>query len=122
MVVDAMERNSAREPVMRALAELGRVDILVNNVGGLVGMHQAFGDRSDEADDSFEATMVLNVTPAWWTTALTLPAMRESGFGRVINIGSTEALLANPGCPLAYIAGKHAIAGQVISVDGGYRL
>jgi len=111
VVADAMERSSAREPVMRALSEFGRVDILVNNVGGLVGMHATFGDGNDEADDSFEATMVLNVTSAWWTTAQALPAMREKGFGRVINIGSTESLLANPGCPPAYIAGKHAIAG-----------
>jgi len=96
---------------LRAMEEFGRVDILVNNVGGLVGMHATFGDGGDEADNSFEATMVLNVTSAWWSTAQALPAMRENGFGRVINIGSTESLLANPGCPPAYIAGKHAIAG-----------
>ncbi|MDG2004282.1 MAG: SDR family oxidoreductase [Novosphingobium sp.] len=111
VVADAMQRSSAREPVVRALAEFGRVDILVNNVGGLIGMHHTFGDGSDAADDSFEATMVLNVTSAWWTSAQALPAMQKAGFGRIINIGSTESLLANPGCPPAYIAGKHAIAG-----------
>ena len=111
VVADAMARASAREPVIRALAGFGRIDILVNNVGGLVGTHATFGDGSDEADDSFEATMALNVTSAWWTTAQALPAMREQGWGRVINIGSTESLLANAGCPPAYIAGKHAIAG-----------
>jgi len=111
VIANAMDRNSAREPVLRALGEFGRVDILVNNVGGLVGTHATFGDGSDGADDSFEATMVLNVTSAWWATAQALPAMRAAGFGRVINIGSTESLLANPGCPPAYIAGKHAIAG-----------
>ena len=111
VVADAMERRSAREPVLRALGEWGRIDILVNNVGGLIGDHPAFGDGSDEADDSFEATMVLNVVSAWWTTAQALPAMRAQGWGRVINIGSTESLLANPGCPSAYIAGKHAVAG-----------
>ncbi len=111
VTADATQRASAREPVLRALTEFGRVDILVNNVGGLVGFHAAFGDGSDAADDSFEATMVLNVTSAWWTTAQALPAMKDNGFGRVINIGSTESLLANPGCPAAYIAGKHAVAG-----------
>jgi NAD(P)-dependent dehydrogenase (short-subunit alcohol dehydrogenase family) len=111
VTADAMKRSGAREPVARALAEFGRIDILVNNVGGLLGFHAAFGDGSDEADDSFEATMLLNVTSAWWTTAQALPAMRDNGWGRVINIGSTESLLANPGCPPAYIAGKHAVAG-----------
>lgn len=111
VVADAMERSGARVPVARALEQFGRLDILVNNVGGLVGFHAAFGDGSDEADDSFESTMLLNVISAWWTTAQALPAMRDNGWGRVINIGSTESLLANPGCPPAYIAGKHAIAG-----------
>lgn len=111
VAADAMDRSSARAPVTNALAEFGRIDILVNNVGGLIGHHAAFGDGSDEADDSFEASMVLNITSAWWTTAQALPAMRANGWGRVINIGSTESLLANPGCPPAYIAGKHAVAG-----------
>lgn len=107
VVADALDRTSAREPVARAIERFGRIDILVNNVGGVVGMHQTFGG----GDDSFEATIMLNVTSAWWATALALPAMRENGFGRVINIGSTESLLANPGGPPAYTAGKHAIAG-----------
>lgn len=107
VVADAMDRSQAREPVVQAIEQFGRIDILVNNVGGVVGMHQTFGG----GDESFEATMVLNVTSAWWTTASALPAMRENGFGRVINIGSTESLRANPGGPPAYVAGKHAIAG-----------
>jgi 3-hydroxybutyrate dehydrogenase/3-oxoacyl-[acyl-carrier protein] reductase len=108
VVADAMERASARTPVVRALEHFGRVDILVNNVGGCIGMHEPFGG----GDESFEATLVLNVHSAWWATTAALPAMRDNGFGRVINIGSTETLRANEGGPTAYVVGKHAIAGM----------
>ena len=107
VVADAMERGSARLPVEKALERFGRVDILVNNVGGVIGMHDAFTG----GDESFEATIVLNVMSAWWATSAALSRMRDNGFGRVINIGSTESLRANEGGPTAYVVGKHAIAG-----------
>jgi NAD(P)-dependent dehydrogenase (short-subunit alcohol dehydrogenase family) len=107
VVADAMERDSARAPVREAIERFGRIDVLVNNVGGCIGMHDAFTG----GDDSFEETIVLNVHSAWWATSAALPAMRERGFGRVINIGSTESLRANEGGPTAYVVGKHAIVG-----------
>jgi NAD(P)-dependent dehydrogenase (short-subunit alcohol dehydrogenase family) len=107
VVADATEAVSARRPVESALEHFGRVDILVNNVGGCIGMHDAFTG----GDESFAATLVLNVHSAWWATTAALPAMRGQGFGRVINIGSTESLRANEGGPTAYVVGKHAIVG-----------
>lgn len=107
VVADAMQRDSAKEPVVQAIAHFGRIDILVNNVGGIVGMHHSLGG----GDESFEATMVLNLNSAWWAASLALLHMRDHGFGRVINIGSTEALRANEGGPPAYVAGKHALVG-----------
>ncbi len=107
VVADAMQRRSARAPVEQALERFGRTDILVNNVGGVMGMHCTFGG----GDEGFEDTMVLNVNSAWWATSTALLSMREQGFGRVINIGSTESLRANPGGPPGYVAGKHALAG-----------
>lgn len=107
VVADATKRASARAPVEAALARFGRIDVLVNNVGGCVGSHDAF----TENEDSFEQTLLLNLHSAWWACSAALPAMREAGFGRVITIGSTESLHANAGAPAAYIAGKHAVAG-----------
>jgi len=107
VVADAMARESARAPVRQAIERFGRADILVNNVGGCIGMHEPFAG----GDDSFEETLVLNLHSAWWATTAALPAMRDNGFGRVINIGSTESLRANEGGPTAYVVGKHAIVG-----------
>ncbi|HEX7095833.1 MAG TPA: SDR family oxidoreductase [Acidimicrobiales bacterium] len=105
VVADAMDRHAAREPVRRALEEFGRVDVLVNNVGGTVGRHGAF----DGGDESFEATLVLSLTSAWWTTSAVLPSMRDNRYGRVINIGSGAA--KRTGGSLAYVTAKHGLVG-----------
>jgi len=108
VVADATDPVSAREPVRQALERFGRIDILVNNVGGVSGRNSTFGG----GDESFDATMVLNVQSTWWATTAALPAMREAGYGRVINIGSTEAIRANDHAPVAYVVAKHAVAGM----------
>jgi NAD(P)-dependent dehydrogenase (short-subunit alcohol dehydrogenase family) len=106
VVADAGDRASAQQPVEAAIAAFGRVDILVNNVGGSVGRgHDPFtGDL-----ESFESTLVLNLTTAWWTTKAALPGMRDRGFGRVINIGSGASKTAS--ASLAYTAAKHGLVG-----------
>lgn len=105
VVADALQRDAAREPVVQALDRFGRVDILVNNAGGTVDRHDAFAG----GDDSFEATLVLNLTTAWWTTSAALPSMRDNGFGRIINIGSGAAKAT--GGSLAYVTAKHGLVG-----------
>jgi NAD(P)-dependent dehydrogenase (short-subunit alcohol dehydrogenase family) len=106
VVADALDRDQAREPVRAAVAAYGRVDVLVNNVGGSVGkQHDPFtGD-----DDSFESTLVLSLTSAWWTTREVLPHMRDHGGGAVINIGSGAAKVA--GGSVAYTTAKHGLVG-----------
>ena len=44
------------------------------------------------------------------TTRLALPAMREHGWGRIINTASAHSLVASPN-KCAYVAAKHGVAG-----------
>lgn len=106
VTADAMDPQAAREPVRAAVRELGACDILVNNVGGTIGRG---GAAYDVDDTGFEATMVLNLTSAYWTTNEALPHMRERGFGRVITIGSGAARHASG--TIAYTAAKHGLIG-----------
>ena len=106
VVADAMDRDDAREPVRAALREFGRVDVLLNNVGGSVGgKHDPF----DGDDASFEDTLVLNLTSAFWTTRAALPAMRAQNYGRIVSIGSGAS--KHTGANLAYVTAKHGLAG-----------
>jgi NAD(P)-dependent dehydrogenase (short-subunit alcohol dehydrogenase family) len=106
VVADASERDDARRPVREAIETFGKVDVLVNNVGGTVGRHH---DPFTGDDESFERTLTLNLTSAWWTTREALPGMRERGFGRVISIGSGASKRA--AASLSYTTAKHALVG-----------
>jgi NAD(P)-dependent dehydrogenase (short-subunit alcohol dehydrogenase family) len=106
VVADAMDRQDARRPVTEALARFGRVDVLVNNVGGTVGGNP---DPFAGNDEAFEQTLVLNLTSPWWTTSAVLPSMRERGSGRIINIGSGAS--KHTGGSLPYTTAKHGLAG-----------
>ena len=108
VVGDALDPDGARRPVREALDAYGRVDVLVNNVGGSVGRDH---DPFTMSDDTFERTLTMNLTSAWWTTSAALPAMRERGWGRVVNIGSGASRASTPGGRLGYTAGKHGLVG-----------
>jgi len=108
VVADAGDRADARRPVQEAFARFGRVDIVVNNVGGVVGRDH---DPFTGTDDAFERTLTLNLTSAWWTTREALPHMREAGWGRVVNIGSGASKSSAPGTRVAYAAAKHGLVG-----------
>ena len=105
VVADATDRNDARRPVSEALDRFGRVDVLVNNVGGTVGNNDPFLAN----DEAFESTLVLCLTSAWWTTSAVLPSMRDQGFGRIISIGSGTS--KTTGASLPYTTAKHALVG-----------
>jgi NAD(P)-dependent dehydrogenase (short-subunit alcohol dehydrogenase family) len=107
---DAMSAEQTRAVVREALAELGQLDVLVNNVGGVVaprglGELLAFGHD----DQLFVDNLVLNLVSGWWSTAEALPHMRERGYGRIVNIGSGYA--KNSGGLVAYTAAKHGVVG-----------
>jgi NAD(P)-dependent dehydrogenase (short-subunit alcohol dehydrogenase family) len=106
VVADASDRTDARRPVLEAIERFGGVDVLVNNVGGSVGRHH---DPFTGDDESFERTLTLNLTSAWWTTREALPGMRDRGFGRVISIGSGASKHA--AASLSYTTAKHGLVG-----------
>ncbi|NEK58259.1 SDR family oxidoreductase [Geodermatophilus sabuli] len=83
---------------------LDRVDVLVNNAGG------AFDARPvAEADlDSWARTYEVNVLGTVRLTAALLPALRASGAGDVLFVGSTAGLVSYEG-GASYTAAKHGV-------------
>ncbi len=106
VVADATDENQARRPVRAAVDEYGRVDVLVNNVGGSTGgNHDPFSGDAE----AFMGTLRLNLVSAFWTSQEALPPMRDRGYGRIINIGSGASKRAAAG--VAYTAAKHGLVG-----------
>jgi 3-hydroxybutyrate dehydrogenase len=79
--------------------------VLVNNAGI---QHVAPVDEFPPA--KWDAILAINLTAAFHTTRLALPAMKARKFGRIVNVASAHALVASP-FKSAYVAAKHGIAG-----------
>jgi 3-hydroxybutyrate dehydrogenase len=90
-------------------AQFGRVDILVNNAG-----IQHVARIEDFPVERWDAVLAINLTSAFHTTRLALPAMRAAdngkGWGRIINVASVHGLVASAE-KSAYVAAKHGIVG-----------
>jgi 3-hydroxybutyrate dehydrogenase len=83
----------------------GDVDVLVNNAG-----IQFVAPVDEFPVDKWNAILAINLSAAFHTTRLAVPAMRRKGWGRILNIASAHALVASP-YKSAYVAAKHGIAG-----------
>ena len=110
-----MSSADAIEAMMQgAIAEFGGVDVLVNNAGI---QHVAPIEEFPLA--KWDAIIAINLSAAFHTTRLALPAMKARGFGRIINVASAHALVASP-FKSAYVAAKHGIAGltKTVALEG----
>ncbi len=88
-----------------AAAELGRIDILVNNAG-----IQHVARIENFPVKQWDAIIAINLSSAFHTTRLALPAMQAANWGRIINIASTHGLVGSIE-KSAYVASKHGIVG-----------
>ena len=102
---DMTSPDAIAEMIAATLEDLGRLDILVNNAGV---QHVAPLDQFPVA--KWDQILAINLSAAFHTTRLALPAMRKQKFGRIINVASAHALVASP-FKAAYVAAKHGIVG-----------
>lgn len=92
VAADLSDRDSLASLVDAALARFGRIDVIVNNVGG--SFPKPFLETSER---SFEKALSWNVTTAFNLTQLAVPEMLKSGGGSVINIASAAGRMASRG-------------------------
>ncbi len=106
-----MSKAESIEAMMKtALAEFGCIDILVNNAG-----IQYVAPIDEFPLAKWDAIIAINLSSAFHTTRLALPAMKQKKAGRIINMASAHALVASP-FKSAYVAAKHGIAGLTKTV------
>jgi 3-hydroxybutyrate dehydrogenase len=102
---DMSRPDEVRALAQFAQAELGRVDIVVNNAGI---QHVAPVETFDEA--KWDAVLAINLSSAFHLVKAVIPGMRERRFGRLIHIASAHGLTASP-FKSAYVAAKHGLLG-----------
>jgi short-subunit dehydrogenase len=108
---DVTSDTSVVEAVALAHAELGRIDLLVNNAGYAVS-----GAAEESSVEQVRALFDTNFLGVVRVTNEVLPIMRRQAYGRILNIGSVVGLIPGP-FGAYYTASKHAIEGYSESLD-----
>jgi 3-oxoacyl-[acyl-carrier protein] reductase len=102
---DLSREDECNSLVDRFVAQAGRLDILVNNAGALVA-----AKRIEECPlDVWEKTFAVNVTSAFLVTKRSIPHLRSSGSGRIVNIVSASMESGGTFGAGAYAAAKGAL-------------
>ena len=88
--VDVTDRSAVHRWVNEAYRRTGRIDVLVNNAGGVLGQ---VGKPLDEVSPAeWESIVAVNQTASFWTAQAVAPAMKRARAGRIINISSGAGL------------------------------
>lgn len=109
--LDVTDDDDIRRCIAAAVTEFGRVDILVNNAGSLAGSDNFLSTMPDQWETSFR----VNILGPMMLSQAVIPEMRKVGGGRIINIGSTGSLGAEPGFG-AYTVMKHGLVGMTKTI------
>lgn len=107
-VVDVSDRAAVQAMASGALKSTGRIDILVNDAGGVMGQVGRPLEQISESD--WRAIFAVNLDGAFYCSQAVAPAMKAARYGRIINISSGAGLGISLTGIQAYASAK---AGQI---------
>ena len=113
--LDVTNLASARKMLAIATKQFGSVTGLINNaaVFATVPMSRVPFDEIPELE--WDAVMNVNVKGVWTVCRAIVPAMRDAGYGKIVNVSSAVAL-AGSATRAHYVASKAAILGLTKSL------
>ena len=100
---DLTDQDHTRKFIDSVAEHFGRLDILVNNVGGSLGG----GNFSDSTIEQWKAVLDVNVMATLYASKAAIPFMKKAGWGRIIQISSVWGRESGGGS--AYNAAKAAV-------------
>jgi NAD(P)-dependent dehydrogenase (short-subunit alcohol dehydrogenase family) len=101
---DVTSSASIAEAIHSCVQRFGRIDVLVNNVGG-----SAKGGPIEMSEEVWDAQVDHNLKSVFLTCKHTLPHMLAQGSGAIVNISSTSGLRWTGAAQVAYAATKAAV-------------
>jgi len=103
VAVDVTDDADCKRLIEEAMAAFGRVDILVNNAG--INIRK---QPEDYTADEWRRVIETNLTSAFLCSHAAYPALKASGHGKIINIGSMMSIFGAP-FTVPYAASKGGI-------------
>jgi 3-hydroxybutyrate dehydrogenase len=107
---DLSGSSGAEALVEEAGKSFGRIDVMVAN-----SSHMQLSMLEKVTDADWAETLQTNLTSTFFLNRAVVPGMRERGFGRIINLVTTEALNGSD-VAAAYAASKHGVVGMTKSM------
>jgi 3-oxoacyl-[acyl-carrier protein] reductase len=108
-VVDVRDRDAAGALVADAIARTGKVQVLVNNAGGVVG--QVGKPLEDVTLEEWQVIFDVNLTGAFNFSQAVTPVMKRAKQGRIVNISSGAGLRVSLTGIQAYASAKAGLIG-----------
>ncbi len=107
MQADVRDDAQVRQMVQRTVDKFGRVDILINNAGGLTKRMPV----AEMDDHVWDELMNLNLRSTFYCCRATIPHMVKKNYGRIVNLSSVSAFNGGGRLATVYAASKAAING-----------
>ncbi|MGN0062985.1 MAG: SDR family NAD(P)-dependent oxidoreductase [Nocardioides sp.] len=104
--VDVSDREQVEGMVATAVAELGSIDVLVNNAWG--GVPGGLGRVENKSDEQVQRGFAVGYWGPFWAMRAAYPHMKAAGWGRVVNMCSLNGVNAHMGS-LEYNSAKEAL-------------
>ncbi|CAN0236698.1 unnamed protein product, partial [Chrysoparadoxa australica] len=108
IVTDMRNRETVKEAIDKATAELGPIDLLLNNVGQTARKNSS--EFLDSVPETWDFVIDLNLMVTFYVTWLIAPGMRDRGFGKIVNISSDSTLIGDRTI-VDYAAAKSGVTG-----------
>lgn len=109
--IDVTDEGAVRQMVEKIVAKHGRLDAVINSVGG-----DAAGSKLwDTQADVLDRMLSLNLFSVFVLLRATVPAMLKQGRGSIVNVAS-RAAIDHAGSAAAYAASKSAAVAMIDSL------
>lgn len=115
---DVADEDSVKAAVEAVLAHFGKIDILLNNAGIAQG-----GSVENLTTEQWDTSMDINVKGIFLMSKYVVPGMKEHKYGRIVNVASVNAVVADKGDALVrhvYNTSKAAVLGLTKGMAASY--
>jgi 3-oxoacyl-[acyl-carrier protein] reductase len=106
---DVLSEAGVEAMVQSAISTYGRIDILVNGVGGSTIIERSGAPVEELGLDEWERVLAFNLRGTFLCTHAVIPQMKRQGGGRIVNLSSVAARGDSPRSGAAYAAAKAGI-------------
>jgi len=114
VIVDLSTYAGSEELMAEAVSAFGRIDVLVNNVGGTIWMKPFHLYTEEEVEMELERSL----NPTLWGCRAVLPIMMEQESGSIVNLGS-QSVRGLYRLPYACSKGGILALGKVLAMEYG---